>query len=228
MRADRGVQAGEGARLRPAHPSAVNAEEHFKRRVPEHRRDVLRRVALFEREACERVPALVDDSRPHLGFAQDPRPVASAKVGEVNRRTRFGWKTNSPRSCDRARCSVSSVRTVLLMSTSRSEPCVFGSPKPKRRCTVRLMRIRPCSKSMEFQASASASLGRMPVNISTVRKARSQPCAASMIRSASPRSNGSTSDLGSRRFATYASDHPRSACAGARSRRWCATVQSPC
>jgi hypothetical protein len=81
---DRGVQAGEGARLRPAHPSAVNPKKHFERRVAEHGRDVLRRVGLFEREPCECVPALVDDSRPYLGLAQYPRPVARAEVGEVD------------------------------------------------------------------------------------------------------------------------------------------------
>src|SRR5262249_32848954 len=82
---DRCVQAGEGARLRPAHPAAVNPEEHFECRVAEHARDVLRRVTVFEREARECVTALVDDTRSDFGVTQNPRPVARTEVGEVDR-----------------------------------------------------------------------------------------------------------------------------------------------
>ena len=82
---DRGVEARKRARLRPAHPTAVNSEQHFERRMPQHCRNVLRRVSMFERKPGERVPALVDDARSNFCPLENARPVASAKVGKVDR-----------------------------------------------------------------------------------------------------------------------------------------------
>ena len=186
IRADRSVEAGEGARLRPAHPAAVNPEQHFERRVPEH---APRRAAVYRPVRARGARTCAGTGRQH---ASSPWLRAGSAASCARESWRDRWSCRLLRGTPVRREAASApVAPGAPPAQRRSFRCrarshgVLGSPKPNRRCTVRLMRIRPCSKSMEFQASASASLGRMPVKISAVRKARSQPCAASMIRSAS-------------------------------------------
>src|SRR5690242_14553173 len=78
------LQRFEAARG-PRHPLRVNAEDHFDARVSELRRDMLRRVAMLDREAREGVTALVDRARADLSALKNARPVARANVCEIDR-----------------------------------------------------------------------------------------------------------------------------------------------
>src|SRR5277367_200953 len=71
-----------------SHPSPVHAEHHLDGRMPELRGDVLRRVAMLDREARKRVTALVDRSLSHFRARENARPIARAEVREIDRRSR--------------------------------------------------------------------------------------------------------------------------------------------
>ena len=89
-------------------------------------------ITPLQQEPHKRVTALVDRARPDLRALENARPVARAKIRKVDSGSRLGRKDEAETAAHlRASALLGHVaRTVAIIEIERSEPGVFGRPKP--------------------------------------------------------------------------------------------------